>query len=57
MESRTVNGRTKQQKVDMTKTRNGLENGLTSGLERTCLKSSLAIEIHCIVNIQPEANL
>ena len=40
MESRTVNGRTKQQKADMTKTRNGLENGLTNGLERTCLKRS-----------------
>ena len=31
----------------MTKTQNGLENGLANRLEETCLKTLLTMEIHC----------
>ena len=37
--------------MDVTKTWNGLENGLANGLEVTCLKHSFDHRIHCIVNI------
>jgi len=36
---------------DMTKTRNGLENGLAMDWKELAFNALLAIEIHCIVNI------